>query len=148
MEATLRPDLSQDCREALALLYRIHRSHGYRRSAFIEEALSGADVTGPPSFDDLRNDREAYATLFGAGGSPDVESVYRAAIARLRTVPFEEAEDLIAGLYFMRRLISTAYFRWDHAIVPDLADFARDYERLDLAEERRRLHAEAVGGVR
>jgi hypothetical protein len=74
---------------------------------------------------------------------PEVESLYQAAIMNIRGKRFDECSDGLNALSFLQEVLATAMWKHRCVIGDVLESFVRKYDRLDIPEERRKLHLEA-----
>lgn len=131
------------CKEKLAILYRAFLVRPRKRVAFIEDWLRGCDVQSKPTLDEQRNAPDAFRALFCDECLSELESLYRAAILNIRGRAFESCSDGMKALEFLQDIVATALWRHRCAVGATLEDFARDFDRLDVPDEMRRLHMEA-----
>ncbi len=131
------------CVEILAAIYRAQAVRGSARVFSLEEDL-GFEGDVAPSEDDLRNERTNFERLFSGECNSYVDNLYREAMNRLWGKPYDEAENELRVLAYLQNLVAAAL--WKHGLVPSetLEGFARQFDRLDVDSERRRLYEIAV----
>lgn len=86
-----------------------------------------------------RNEGDAYA-LFR---DDRLQKLYRRLLREMRGVPFEDCGDIMAGLTFLQTVVATALWKHRLAVPDSLETFAREFDRLDVAGEQRRLYTRA-----
>lgn len=134
------------CKKQLALLYALFIERTSNRIAFIERHLPQFADLGRLSEDDRRNQPEVYRIAFSKSCRPYVEALYLEAMTALTTVPFEQSVDTLNGLAFVQEVSAAAMWRYNCDVGRVLEAFAREFDRLDLESERRRLYARAQTG--
>ena len=129
----------------LAAIYRTQAVRGSARVLSLEEAL-GFEGDVAPSEDDLRNERINFERLFSGECNGYADGLYREAMSRLWGKPIGEAENELRVLAYLQNLVAVAL--WKHGLAPSetLEGFARQFDRLDVESERRRLYEIAVKG--
>ena len=131
------------CTETLTIIYRSRAARGCARAQQLEELL-GLEEDAPASEDDLRNESRNFHRLFSGECKGFVDGLYRDAMSRLSEKQYGEAEDELRVLAYLQDLVAAAL--WKHGLEPGetLEGFARQFDRLDVESERRRLHDLAV----
>jgi hypothetical protein len=122
-----------------SLIYRLFLWRGGQRINSIEQQIGFSGATDV-SNDDKRNVESSYEELFGGDGRLGVERFYRSQIAALKGVQFDQCADVLAALAFLQEVVATALWKYGLDVGDSLDAFARGFDRLDLTEERRRLH--------
>lgn len=95
------------------------------------------------SADERRNEPATYAALFSSECRKFLEEVYEGALVMMRERSLNACEDVLNGLAFLQEVVATAMWRHRCDVGETLEVFARNFDRLDVAEERARLHGEA-----
>lgn len=131
------------CLNHLPVIYRAFFERANIRIAFIERMISFEGELQPLSEDERRNERETYAALFSEECRSSVEDVYRSAMREMRGQPYALAGDVIEALVFLQETIATALWKHRCNVGKTLESFAREFDRLDVRDERKRLHAVA-----
>ena len=131
------------CTEALAIIYRVDVARGSARVPVLEEIL-GFEAGPAPSEDDLRNQKSYFERLFSGECREFVDGLYRDAMSRMSGERYDEAEDELRVLVYLQHLVAVAL--WKHDLEPSeaLERFTRQFDRLDVESERRRLYDLAV----
>ncbi len=136
------------CKKLLLTIYRLTVARTSARSAFIEERLGFDKHAAPLSEDDSRNERDVSAALFSEDCRPYVEGFFLDMLKELKALPYERSSDVLNGLAILQEIVASALWKHRCAVGPHLESFAREFDRLDRAEERLRLyeHAQATSG--
>ncbi|HEX9983225.1 MAG TPA: hypothetical protein VGF69_08175 [Thermoanaerobaculia bacterium] len=103
------------------------------------ERFLGIDGPASVSIDDQRN-RPYYYDGLAANNAPILDECLGRLLAELGTVPYEGAGEIFAGLDFLQSVAAQAMWRYCLGISRPMEDFTRDFDRLDVDEERRRLY--------
>gem|GEM_PF-2344291 len=61
----------------------------------------------------------------------------------MRGTSYEDAADILEALAFIQEVTAIALWRFDCPMSRVLKEFARDFDRLDVPEERYRLYQSA-----
>lgn len=93
------------------------------------------------NMDSLTNEEKRLETakLFAEGGKV-VGQLYQYLMQQLRSVRFEDADDIIFGLEFLHSAGATAMWQYHYSVPDYFARFIREFDRLDVPEERLRLY--------
>ncbi|HEX9983220.1 MAG TPA: hypothetical protein VGF69_08150 [Thermoanaerobaculia bacterium] len=103
------------------------------------ERFLGIDGPSSVSIDDQRNGLYYYSGL-AANSAPILDECLGRLVAELVTVPYDDAGEIFAGLGFLKSVAAQAMWRYCLGISRPMEDFTRDFDRLDVDEERRRLY--------
>ncbi|NUA32215.1 hypothetical protein [Cupriavidus basilensis] len=95
------------------------------------------------SDDDIRNEPEIYKDLFSTSCEVLVSDIYDSAMERMRGVPYEMCEPELDALAFIQEIVAVAMWRFKIGVGEKLEIFSREFDRLDVREERNRLHQSA-----
>jgi len=131
------------CKKYLAILYGAFLTRSKIRIAFIEAWLGGFEVQPGMTADEQRNEPTLFGALFSDECRHELESLYRAAIESIRGKTFDKCNDGIDALVFLQEIVATAMWKHRCKVGETLEEFARKNDRLDILQERRRLHLEA-----
>lgn len=131
-------------KELLAKAYALHVDRGGTRVPVVEQHF---DMHNPTSIsvDDRRNEHEIYQALMQNDGKA-VKQLFNALLTDMRSVSYEHASGIMDALDFLQHVLTTAM--WKHHVPVDqrLERFAREFDRLDVPAERRRLYDCVRGG--
>ncbi|HEY8553262.1 MAG TPA: hypothetical protein VIL43_01830, partial [Burkholderiales bacterium] len=127
-------------------------SHELGHAEVHEHEAARGDGKARSSLSSLTGDRdrcrskkcERFLTLpalFSEKCRSSIENVYRSAMREMRGVPYALAGDTIEALAFLQETIATALWKHRCNVGKTLESFAREFDRLDVREERKRLHA-------
>jgi hypothetical protein len=126
----------------LLLIYRLFISKGGRRANWIEERF-GFDGGIALSPDDRRNELYAYETLFSPGQKAELEQLYLELLDEMNGVPYPQCGELLDALAFIQEISATALWKYCQRGGGVVENFVRDFDRLDLSDERIRLYDSA-----
>lgn len=127
--------------DPLLLIYKLLLDQGGDRAPAIERYLE-FDISQPASEDDKINEQIIYSTLFNEN-LPRIERIFINLLEDMRGTPFEQCDTTIDGLALLQSIISTALWKYHQNVGETLEHFARDFDRLDVPEERVRLYKAA-----
>jgi hypothetical protein len=134
------------CAEVFGLVYRLRISAGTERAPLLEECC-GFDFGAGLSEDDLCNQREYFEKLFSNECQGAVVRAYGDISRGMASKALEEAARDLCALAFIQDIVATAMWKYDIDPGPILERFARDFDRLDVESERRRLYSSAARGI-
>jgi hypothetical protein len=132
------------CAEIFGLVYQLRVSAGTERAPLLEQ-LCGLGLGIGISEDNLRNQREYFEQLFSSECQDAVVGAYKDVSRGMAVKPFQEATADLCALAFIQDIVATAMWKYGIDVGSTLESFARDFDRLDLESERRRLHGVATG---
>ncbi|ONH49675.1 hypothetical protein SAMN04490182_3512 [Pseudomonas cedrina] len=92
------------------------------------------------SEDFLRNESIIYRDLFS---EECIEYIYGLVVGlmnEMRTLTFEESKEALDGLSFLQGVGATALWKFNCNLKLELESFVREFDRLDVVEERERLY--------
>lgn len=131
------------CTECLRIAYRGFVNRTNDRSAFVEQAIAMDGTPTELTADEKRNDKQTHTALFGDKCRGTVQELLRSAISELRTLPFERSDDVLTGVTFVQELVATALWKYQCNVGSFLESFAREFDRLDVDEEKMRFYRTA-----
>lgn len=131
------------CLNALSVVYRLYVECGGVRARLVEDVLSKASPMAQLTVDDHRNERACYNTLFSGKCAAVVAGIFEKAKALMNGRPFSECDEMLVALDFIQAVVCKAMWQHGCNVDRELAVFAKEYDRLDLLDERKRLHASA-----
>ncbi|HEX8617873.1 MAG TPA: hypothetical protein VF911_09845, partial [Thermoanaerobaculia bacterium] len=97
------------------------------------------------SADDRRNEPQFYRDTARENGLL-LENCLEWLLDKLKTVPYEQATDIFGGIEFLQWVIADVLWRYGSQVSEDLERFTRDFDRLDVPDERLRLFRSVAGG--
>lgn len=109
----------------------------------MESWLSLQNAPPAPSKDDMRNDSQAYIALFSEECSQEITKLYDEVLQQMRGIPYANSEDLLKCLSFLQEVVASALWKHHCSVPSSLAAFAREFDRLDVEDERKRLYDRA-----
>lgn len=90
--------------------------------------------------DDNLNEHYMYNELFSPVCSTYIMDLFHNLTIKMKHVEFEKAQEAIDGLAFIQIIGATALWKYNCTVDSELEIFVRDFDRLDVQEERRRLY--------
>jgi hypothetical protein len=127
-----------DFTESLWAIYVLHVLGGGVPIGALESRLGAAHAID--NFEDLRrNEKETYVELF-LESSNELEGLLCGLLGDMRDRPFADCNELIDAAAFIQLVAATALWKHRISVGTLLEKFAREFDRLDTVEERRRLH--------
>ncbi|MGQ0595704.1 hypothetical protein [Aquabacterium sp.] len=130
----------------IAGVYLRSLRHGARRIDSIEQYL-GVAIDQVDAGQLQVGIDAAYSDLFNGVGRVEVEGLYDELRGALIGKSFEQCADILDGLSFLQELVAMALWKYQVDVGERLEGFARNFDRLDVQDERRRLHQEAQLGL-
>jgi hypothetical protein len=106
----------------------------------VMETYLGLDAPGHVSADDLRNEPALYRELAQDAHSI-LEDCLQWLLRELRDLRYEEAEGVLDGIAFLQAVSGDVLWRYNAPLSVALEGFVREFDRLDVDSERRRLYA-------
>lgn len=130
----------------LRKIYALHLSVGRERVAAVEQFLD-VEVPDALSVDDHRNLPDFYREL-AEQHLEALSGAIHAMLAEMRRRPYECCDELLDALQFLQHVVASALWRYYLPVTSELEAFAREYDRLDVPSERRRLYGAAQRDLR
>ncbi len=128
------------CMKLLLIIYKLSIERTGLRIAFIERYLATSIDLVNVSEDDRRNLSHIYKTLFSADCHSYFEKLYSDAMKEMGLLSYDQSDEILNGLMFIQETIATALWKYHCDVNQSLESFARQFDRLDLPAERKRLH--------
>jgi hypothetical protein len=130
---------------AFGKIYDLWVDRSRERIPIIEKYLGMVEAQ-PVSADDRRNEPQFYRDVARDKGLL-LENCLEWLLDRLKTVPYEQAVDIFAGVEFLQWIIADVLWRYGSNVSEKLECFTRDFDRLDVPDERLRLFRSIAGGT-
>lgn len=131
------------CVDAFKKAYAMFVARWGRRLPSVEQYFPELSGDLGVTEDDIRNEPSIYRKLFSDDCRGLIEEFYRSAILKMRGTSYEDAADILEALAFIQEVTAIALWRFDCPMSRVLKEFARDFDRLDVPEERYRLYQSA-----
>ncbi len=126
----------------LSLLYSRFLQRGGKKSAAIERHV-GNGASRPDAVNNNGDEASIYAALFADTCRSKVEQLHLTLMDELRETSGHPYGDVIDGLSFIQEIAATGLWKYHEHIGARLESFVRDFDRLDVPEERVRLYESA-----
>lgn len=124
--------------ESFKKLYSLSVSKHRKRVPIIEHYL-GIIEPADVSEDDRRNEPAFYSDLAHDRGHL-LSQCLGSLVAALRAVAYEESAQVFTGLEFLQSILANMLWRYGLDVAEHLETFTRDFDRLDVPDERLRLY--------
>ena len=95
------------------------------------------------SSDDVKNVQNAYEDFFSEKNRAHVDRLYLELIEGMKGLPYESCGDVLEALVFLQEISATALWKYDQKLSAKIEAFVKDFDRLDLPDERVRLYRSA-----
>ena len=125
--------------DILFIIYLLFVKKGVPKIVWIERNFKfiGSNCT---SLDDEKNESTLYGKLFNEEGRRKFEALYQRLLNEMRQASYEECSEVFEALMFFQQVAATALWKYHCNIGQEVELFARDFDRLDIPSERRRLY--------
>ncbi|MCY1399166.1 hypothetical protein D9M71_142160 [compost metagenome] len=128
------------CEAIVRIIYFLFLLRGGRRSSVLESYIGYVDGELALSDDFSRNEPSMYKELFSLGCEECFSGLFERLSADMRGLERERSEDILIGLEFVQNCGATALWKFNLELRAELENFVRDFDRLDVPEERERLY--------
>lgn len=128
------------CEAIVRIIYFLFLLRGGRRSSALEAYIGYVDGELALSDDFSRNEPNMYKELFSLGCEEYFSDLFERLSADMRGLERERSEDILTGLEFVQSCGATALWKFNLELRAELENFVRDFDRLDVPEERERLY--------
>lgn len=128
--------------QILLLIYRLFIGDGGRRVNWIEKRF-GFDTGIALSSDDRRNEPGTYEVFFSPEHQAKLEQLYLELLNEMNGVPYQQCGDVLDALAFIQEISAAALWKYRQRVGVTIEEFVRDFDRLDIPEERVRLYKSA-----
>ncbi|MBB3214888.1 hypothetical protein FHW67_004212 [Herbaspirillum sp. Sphag1AN] len=125
--------------QILLLIYRLFLSEGRRRVNWIEKRF-GFDASIALSCDDKRNEPGTYETLFSQEHQEKLKQLYLELLNEMNGVTYQQCGDVLDALEFIQEISAAGLWKYRQRVDVIIEEFVRDFDRLDVPEERIRLY--------
>jgi hypothetical protein len=122
----------------LTTIYGLFVHRDGKRLPIVERYL-GILVPPTVSVDDRRNERATYEELAGKYRDT-LDDLLRHLLREMQMVSYEQSAELLDGAEFLQLVVSSTLWRYHFHLNDLLEQFARDFDRLDIPDERFRLY--------
>lgn len=133
------------CKAALQTIYSIFVYQQGMRVPAIERHIE-YEEQGPAFTEDLlRNERSAYEALFSPSCENCVPAIFERLMSEIKVSEFEASGEALDGLDFLLHIGARALWKFNCDLAPEMEGLVREFDRLDVAGERKRLYLLAKG---
>ena len=124
----------------LQIIYCLFVSREGVRTPLLEQYIKYVEGEVIFSEDFLRNESVIYSDLFSEECVEYVCGLVVELMNEMRVLTFEESKEALDGLSFFQGVGATALWKFNCKLKPELESFVREFDRLDVVEERERLY--------
>lgn len=128
--------------QILLLIYRLFLHGGGRKTNWMEQYLS-YDDRNVLSSGDMKNEPSMYKAVFSEENRPKLEKLYLKLLNEMNGAPYQQCRDVLDALAFIQEVSATALWKYHQNVGAVVEEFVRDFDRLDVPEERVRLYEKA-----
>ena len=128
--------------QVFMLIYRLFLDKGGQRVSWIESHFD-FDAGISLSSDDKRNESATYEALFLQGHQAKIEQLYLELLSEMDGVSYQQCGDILDALAFIQEISAIALWKYRQRVGVMIEEFVRDFDRLDVPEERFRLYKSA-----
>ena len=133
------------CNHILSIIYLLSINRGKAQIGWMNQYFR-SNSTNAISLDDERNEPDLYATLFSKECRAKIESLYLKLLSEMKEVPYEKCKGVLEALMFLQEVAATAFWKYHCNIGKKMECFVKDFDRLDVTSEQRRLHEKVQQG--
>lgn len=119
--------------------YQLFLKQGGQRAALLESIFQ-IDATKQSSLDDSRNEASVFSALTSEENLRQLSSLHSSLMDRLASKTLDQSNEEIDALACLQEILSVALWKHNRYIGFSLESFVREFDRLDMASERARLH--------
>lgn len=128
------------CEVTLQLIYFLFVRQKGARIPVLERYINYIDGSLVFSEDFMRNEPVMYKDLFSVKCKDYMLDLFRKLMTDLKVLKFEGSGEILDGLEFVQNISATALWKFNCDLVSEMEDFVREFDRLDVIEERKRLY--------
>ena len=128
--------------QILLLIYLLFLHEGGRKINWMEQYL-GCDGRATLSSDDLMNELSTYEAIFSEEHRLKLEQLYLGLLNEMNGIPYPLCGDILEALEFVQVISATALWKYHQNVGAVIEEFVRDFDRLDVPDERVRLYEKA-----
>lgn len=128
--------------QSLLLAYRLFLHRGGRKIHWMEQYL-GYEGGAELSPGDIENEPSAYEAIFLEEHQPKLERLYLSLLNEMNGVPYSRCGDVLEALAFLQEISAIALWKYHQSVGVVIEEFVRDFDRLDVPDERVRLYEKA-----
>lgn len=121
------------------IYFLLVRQRGGRLSV-LESFINYVDGSLVFSKDFLRNEPAMYEELFSPSCKGYVLDLLKNLMAEMKALKLEESGEVLDGLKFVQNVGATALWKFNCDLASEVEGFVREFDRLDVVEERERLY--------
>ncbi|MGZ0713734.1 hypothetical protein [Pseudomonas palleroniana] len=129
------------CEITMQIIYFLFVHQKARRLYVLEFCINYIDGNLVFSEDFLRNESAMYEELFSLQCKRYVLDLLEKLMNEMKGLKFEESGEVLDGLEFVQHVGATALWRFHCNLDSGLERFVREFDRLDVVEERERLYS-------
>ena len=128
------------CEINLQIIYILFVRQKGRRLFALESFINYVDGSLVFSEDFVRNEPAMYEELFSPRCKGYVLDLLEKLMAEMKALKLEESGEILDGLEFVQNVGATALWKFNCDLASEVEGFVREFDRLDVVEERERLY--------
>ncbi|QXZ11958.1 hypothetical protein KVQ82_17930 [Pseudomonas sp. AO-1] len=129
------------CEITMRIVYFLFVHQKGRRLSALEFCINYIDGELTFSEDFLRNEPAMYEQLFSLECKGYVLDLLEKMMGKMKVLRFEESGEVLDGLEFVQNVGATALWKFNCNLDSEVESFVREFDRLDIVEERKRLYS-------
>lgn len=129
------------CEITMQIIYFLFVHQKGRRLSVLESCINYIDGGLAFSEDFLRNEPAMYEELFSLECKGYVLDLLEKLMAEMKVLRFEESGEVLDVLEFVQNVGATALWKFNRSLDSEVESFVREFDRLDVIEERERLYS-------
>lgn len=128
------------CARSLKTIYCVFVNQEGTRIPLLEQYIKYTEGAVFFSEDCLRNEPLIYKDLFSAECDSYVNGLLQGFMKEMKVLTFDESWEVLEAVTFLQGVAATALWKFGCNLSSELESFVREFDRLDVVEERRRLY--------
>ncbi|MEB0048718.1 MULTISPECIES: hypothetical protein [unclassified Pseudomonas] len=129
------------CEITMQIIYFLFVHQKGRRLSVLEFCINYIDGDLAFSEDFLRNEPAMYEELFSLECKGYMLDLLEKLMTEMKVLRFEESGEVLDGLEFVQNVGATALWKFNCNLSSEVESFVREFDRLDVVEERERLYS-------
>ena len=124
------------------LIYRLFLDRGGKRVSWVIRNF-GADDGAELYADIVGSEADAYSVVFSHEGRSRLEGIYFSLLDGMNGLTYQQCDDALEALSFIQEISAAALWKYRLDVGAEIEFFVREFDRLDVPEERVRLYRRA-----
>lgn len=128
------------CARSLQTIYCVFANQEGARIPLLEQYIKCTEGVVFFSEDYLRNETLIYKDLFSGECDAYVNGLLQGFLKEMKVLTFDESWEVLEAVTFLQGVAATALWKFGCNLNSELESFVREFDRLDVVEERKRLY--------